>query len=194
MPTTTNQYEIVLGSSSSDTSQFLIQTTASTGTPGALRRITHPDAASPTITYQRNPDRTTNFLSQPLYANSGSARRTLGTTLPFVDESAIDDVIVTEVWEGSDRRAAMTTSFFKLLYEVWSNIPATGEFVIWDPRDLIDTGVQYNVTLLDIRVGGRSGRLDAKDFGSTIWQNLDVVTTGTIDRTVEMDFLIRSEV
>lgn len=192
MATVTNQYFINLGTSTTTASVFSVQSTGTTGTPAAQRTITHPDLASPTVTYNRNPDRTVNFLSDPLTAPLGSIRRTLGTTLPFRDASVISDVLITEVWEGGTGRASMPASFFKLLNEVWINIPTAGTFVIWDPKDLRTDGRKYNVVVIDIRVGGSSTRLDAKEIAADQLIGLDEVTTGILDKTVEMDLLIRS--
>lgn len=194
MATVTNQYFIGLGTPTETVESFEVVETGATGTPGALRTLTHPDSAnSPTVTYFRNPDRTINFLSQPLKVPTATTRRTLGTTLPLVESSDIDDVRVTERWEGSNNRAAMPASFFKLLFEQVINIPTTG-FVIWNPLDLVSDGTQYNVVLLDLRVGGSSLNLDVKELGADQLAGLDNVPTGVIDRTVELDFLIRSVV
>lgn len=194
MATVTNQYFIQLGVATTTAEEFTVFPTGTTGTPSALRTITHPDLASPVVTYFRNPDRTINFLSQPLAAPRGNTRRTLGTTLPFVDSSSLSDVLVTEIWEANSTIVSMPASFFKLLWEVWTNRPALGEFVIWNPADLIDTGVLYNVVVMDIRVGGRSGQIDASERGAAQLVGLDTVTTGVLDKTVEMDLLLRSVV
>ncbi len=191
MATNTRQYFIQLGAETTTTTPFTVASTGSTGTPGALRTIEHPDVSSPIVTYARNPDRTINFLSSPLIGPVGSTRRTLNTTLPYVDSSVLGDVLVTEQWFGSPNRAAMTASFFKLLWEVFENIPVTGQFVEWDPKDLITTGVKYDVVVMDLRAGGRSGRVDAKELSAGSI-GLDAVATGILDKTVEMDLLLRA--
>lgn len=194
MATVVNQLEILLGGAVSSQTVYEVIPTGSTGTPGALRTLTHPDPLSPIVTYFCNPDRTTNFLSVPLKVPTHRTVQTLSTTLPFIDPRNISDVMVTETWNASDNRAKIPASFLKLLFELIINRPDSGQFVVWDPRDLVTDGTKYNITQLDLRVGGSSLTLDASERWVDQVTGIDVVTTGLVDRTVEHEFLIRSAI
>lgn len=198
MATSTNQYEIVLGSATTSTSQFLIIAPGAQGDPSALRTLTHPALTGQPVTYQRNPDRTINFGIDPLNIPTSARRKTQGTTLPFQSQNAIHDVLVTERWLADRGTASMTGAFFRRLLELMLNPPifisGSEVFVVWAPNDLRDDGRSYNIVLMDLRVGGRTLALDVKEHGKTTthFDHLDNVKTGILDRVVELDFLIRS--
>lgn len=198
MASVTNQYEIVLGTSVTETTQYTVLEAGAQGTPSALRTLLHPDSLSPLVTYQRNPDRTINFSVDPLFVPSHALEKTAGTTLPFITPNSISDVVVTEIWEGSNRRASTTGAFLRRLRELIINppdfSPGPDDYVIWAPNDLVDDGRTYYVVLLDLRVGGQSLKLDVKEYGIGHFDDFDTVTTGILDRTVELDMLLRSEV
>jgi hypothetical protein len=188
-------WEILAAESTTATQEVTIVEAASSGT-SAPRTLTHPDAANfPIVTYNRNPARTINFDQTPLSPPSSETIRTLGTTQAFVTQNALDDVIVTEIWPGDGGQASMEASFFRRLYELCINPPNVEDpeiFIEWAPKDR--TSTVYNVILLDIRVGGSPQKLDVKEWGSYPAGTLDAVATGIIDRTVELDLKIVSEV
>ena len=198
MPSSTNQYEIILGTPTTSTATYQIIAPGAQGSPSALRTLLHPDSGSPLVTYQRNPDRTINFLIDPLSLPDGSVRKSQGTTLPFIADNAIDDVVVTEIWEANRGQASISGAFFRRLLELINNTPTltpgSEQYVVWSPNDQRDDGRKYNVVLLDLRVGGRSHALDAKELGADLvdLDYLDTVKTGVLDRQVELEFLIRS--
>jgi len=196
MPTESKIWEILVGEATTATLPIIIVDAASAGNPSALRTMTHPDSANfPIVTYNKNPDRTINFDQAPLPTPSSDTFRTLGTTQPFVTQNYLDDTIVTERWEAPGGVAPMTTAQFRRMYELVVNPPAAAapeNFLQWAPSDR--TTVAYNVVLLDIRVGGTAGKLDVKDNGLYPAGTLDAVPTGLIDRVVEWDFLLVSEV
>lgn len=200
MPTESAIFEILAGTPESTSEvTYAVVGSATVGDPAARRLLVHPSASIPELSYGRNPDRTINFDQVPLNIPNSALRRTLGTTLPFIESNGIDDVVVTEVWKGSDRRASMTASFFRLLFEMVINRPATAdpeEFVQWYPNDRIAPGasvIGYNVVLLDLRLGGGPQKLDFNEIGAGV-ATLDVVATGVLDRQVELDLLIVSEI
>jgi len=194
MPTEDSTFEILAGSAVTVAATITLVDAASAGTPGALRTLTHPVSASfPIVTYSRNPDRTINFDQAPLFPPQAELVRTLGSTLGFVTQNALDDVVVTEIWEGG-RKASMETSFFRRLYELSVNppVPATPEnFILWAPADR--TTKVYKTLIVGLRVGGQAGKLDVKDWTSEALQGLDSIPTGILDRTVELDLLLISE-
>ncbi len=196
MATEEGSWEIFAGESQTLETTVVIIDAASTGTPGALRTLTHPDTGNfPITTYNRNPDRTINFDQVPLAPPISEDFLTLGTTQVFVQPTEIDDVIVTERWEGAATRASMTASQFRRLYELVINKPpfaAPEVFIQWAPADRTDK--VYNVILMDIRVGGGSRELDVKEVGLFAAGSVDAVATGLLDRAVELDLKIVSEV
>lgn len=196
MPTEEASWEVLAGDEVSASSTITIVDIGSVGTPAAFRTMTHPDSSNfPIVTYNLNPTRTINFDQQPLPVPSSSTFRTLGTTQPFVTQNALDDVVVTERWEANGGNVSMIASQFRRMYELIVNPPAAADpevFLRWAPRDRSSS--VYNVVLLDLRVGGTSGKLDVKEIGVFAAGTLDTVATGLIDRIVEWDFLLVSEV
>ncbi len=189
----------------------------SAGDPGACRRLVFPANVTPLlppIVYSvgglcRNPDRTFNLDNDVLPHPITSAVRTIGSTRVIRFEERTEDVIVTEVWEGSNTLFPMTTALWRQFYEYLVNadlIPGGGpDFITWEPRDR--TARIYNVEILSLSVGGGDGeaRFDVVDFrdagglndGGTIanaLDNLNLLPTGMLDRTVELRMRIVSEV
>ncbi len=193
----------------------------SEGDPNACRRLVFPSTVSPLIApllYEitasgicQNPDRTLNFDQEPLFHPITSSVRTIGSTRDVRFEEATEDVIVTEIWLGSDSRLPMPTSLFRLFYEYLINAPpfTTGQtdFIEWEPRDR--TTRSWNVNILSLTVGGSPGqveqRFDVKDLrtpggltdGGSIenaLDNLNVLPTGVIDREIRLRMRIISEV
>ena len=188
----------------------------SAGDPEACRRLTFPANVSPLlvpIVYAIgpqgaccNPLRTLNLDNKVLPHPFTDAVRTLGSTRVLRFEESDEDVIVTEIWPGSDSDAAMTTALFREFYEFLINaklIPASGVlgFIQWEPRDR--TEKIYNVELLSLEVGGggeqqRFDVIDLRDRGGDTIANalgsLSPVPTGVIDREVRLRMRVISEV
>lgn len=196
MPTSFSTYELLEGSTQTTETSVTIVSAGSAGTPSCLRTLEHPDSANfPIVTYNRNPDRTINFDQEPLYPPSSRLLKTLGTTQALLSPNELDDVLVTEIWQGNDNRSPMVAAQFRRLYELIINPPAPAtpeEYIQWSPCDRTD--VVYNVILVDLRVGGGSGSLDVRDVGLFAAGDLDEVATGLLDRTVELDLKLISEV
>ena len=187
----------------------------SAGDPTACRRLVFPSTVTPLlapIVYSvgglcKNPDRTFNLDNAVLPHPRTQAVETLGTTRVIRFERGIEDTIVTEVWLGSDNRAAMSTALFRMFYEYLINAPpfqpsqTTGDFIQWEPRDRTDK--VYNVELLSLSAGGGEGEaqfdvLDFRDAGGAIIQNaldsLNLLPTGIVDREVRLRMRVISEV
>lgn len=186
----------------------------SAGDPAAARRLTFPANVSPLLApivyaiagLNCNPTRSFNIDNAVLPHPITEAVLTLGSTRVVRFEEQDEDVIVTEVWQGSDSDAAMTTALFRQFYEYLINaklIPASGVlgFIQWEPRDRNDR--VYNVELLSLEVGGggRENRFDVLDLrqpgGGEISNSLDSINpvpTGLIDREVRLRMRIIDEV
>jgi len=194
MPTSVSSWEILPGSAQVVTDSITIIPAASSGDPSALRTLVHPDSSDfPIVTYNRNPDRTINFDQVPLAPPDSRLLKTLGTTQVFQSPNEVDDVLVTEVWNGSSRRAPMTAAQFRRIYELIINPPSITDpesFIQWSPSDR--TTDVWNVILTDLRVGGASGSLDIKETGLFLAGDLDAVATGLLDRTIELDLKVVS--
>ncbi len=192
--------------------------TGSEGDPAACRRLVFPPGLSPLlapIVYATsgaglclNPTRTLNFDKSPLFHPITRVQQTIGSSRDLRFETKIEDVVVTEVWDGSDAESSMPTSFFRLLYEYLINAPSFTDgqtnFIVWEPRDRTTT--TYNVSLLSLIVGAGSGetRFDVVDLrdpggltaGGTIANAVDglnTLPTGLIDRQVTLRMRIISE-
>lgn len=205
------------GAAAVDEEELVFLGIGSAGDPDACRILRFPANVSPLlapITYTVgslglccNPSRTLNLDNVVLPHPLTEAVRTLGTTRVIRFEEQDEDVIVTEIWEGSENEAAMTTAFFRSFYEYLINadlIPASGTlgFIQWEPRDRSDR--VYNVELLSLEVGGGGDqmRFDVVDLrdqgGDNIANALDSLTppgtpTGVVDREVRLRMRIISE-
>lgn len=187
--------------------------TGSAGDPDACRRLIYPSSVSPflaPITYTiggvcLNPTRTLNLDNVVLTHPITDAVRTLGTTRVLRFETEIDDIIVTEIWTGSDRVSSMPTAFFRLLYEYLINPPpitlVNPVYIQWEPRDRNEN--TYDIEILSLSVGGNSDEerfdvLDLRDAGgiyrggsiANALDDLSPEATGLIDREVRLRFKI----
>lgn len=192
--------------------------TGSEGDPGACRRLVFPPALSPLlapIVYATsssgvclNPTRTLNFDKSPLFHPITRTQLTIGSSRDLRFSTSIEDVVVTEVWEGGNEESSMPSSFFRLLYEYLINSPPFQDgqtnFIVWEPRDRSTT--TYNVSILSLTVGGVAGetRFDVVDLrdpggltdGGSIQNAVDglnTLPTGLIDREVRLRMRIISE-
>lgn len=209
MPTSSNIATIQQGTPTTATAAITFLGIGSAGDPSACRRLVHPDSLLAPIVYSVggecfNPERTINLDNDVLPHPNTSSVETLGTTRVVRFDRQTQDVIVTEIWPGSQTRAAMSTAFFRMLYEYLNNAPqytiGQTDFIVWEPRDR--TTKTYNVELLELRVGGPAGEFDVADIlganpGGTIkrgLEDLNAVATGLVDREVRLTMRIISEV
>lgn len=178
------------------------------GVQGALRILTHPDGVNfPPITYYKNPTRTFNLDNAVLPAPRAEAIETLGSRPVVRHERQLDDIVVTEVWEGGEGSvASMPTFLFRQLYEYLINPPAFDAddqtFIVWAPRDR--STLSYNVQLYSLQVGGGSDLdmvFDIDDFRLppgpeiiTPLESMDVNPTGLITRDVKIRLRVVSQV
>lgn len=179
------------------------------GDVAAKRRLVHPDTDLAPIVYWGNPTRSINIDNDVLKHPISAVITTLGSTRVVRFERGTDDVVVQEIWTGSDQEAAMPSFFLRQLYEYLNNPPAFSSsaqtYIQWLPRDR--NAKTYNVEIISLRVGG-GGRSDAAfDFvdvrarGGTFkggdYQNpldgLSVLETGLVDRTVTLRMRVVSE-
>lgn len=194
MATSNATWEILAAAPVTADATVILIEAASPLTSGALRTLTHPDSVNfPPVTYSCNPDRTINFDRDVLFPPVTRTVRTLGTTQVFAETNTESDVVVTEIWSGSATKTRMIASFFRRLYELSINPPAvqTPEvFIQWAPVDrTLDV---YNVIITGIRLGGED--MDFKEWGSYPAGTLDIVETGLLDRTLELDLKIVNKV
>ncbi len=184
---------------------------ASAGDRSAKRRIVHPDSLLAPITYWGNPLRTLGLDNDVLFHPIVKPTRTLGTTAVERFETAIDDVVVTEIWKGGDAELSMPTFFFRQLYEYIINRPvfvaAAPVYIQWQPRDR--NAIVYNVELLSLQVGGQGPPGGEADFDvidvrprggiydggtrSAPFDDLNLTETGAIDREVRLRMKIVSK-
>ena len=206
MATTTRIVFLELGVPTVSQSTLVLYETGQAGEVGAKRVLTHPNGDDfSAIAYYKNPTRTFNLDNQVLVAPRSDAVPTLGSRQVVRFERGIDDVIVTEVWEGAEnRRAAMPTSLWRQLYEYLRNPPAfdpvTQTFITWAPRDR--TTLVYNVQLYQIRVGGGGSdeqifdiddvRLPASTEVKNPLETMDVTPDGFLTRNVQVKLHIVS--
>lgn len=160
-------YFIGLGAPSTTVSTLQLLGVGQAGTRGALRTLTHPDDANfPPITYALNPRRTTNLDNEVLRALQSEVVQTLEGSQVIRNDQQLSDVVVTETWEAGGARLAMPTFFARMLWEYAANRPAFSvtapEYIVWAPRDRSDK--EYNVEIVDFRVGGASARQSKFDF------------------------------
>jgi hypothetical protein len=190
------------------TSGLVLYESGQAGVQGAKRTLTHPDGDNfAPITYYKNPTRVFNLDNEVLPAPISSSILTLGSRQTIRHETAVDDVLIREVWEGTEgRTASMPTYFWRLLYEYLRNpppfSPTAQTFIEWAPRDR--SAKVYNVELYQLRVGGGGGAdfvFDVDDFRQAVGpeirgplESFDVSPTGLITRTVEMRLRVVSEV
>lgn len=206
-------YEIFQGSPVEAADSTTILGTGSAGTPGAARRLVHPDSDNiPPLSYPLNPDRTFNLDNEVLRVPFSSTVLTLSDRKLVRFEGNLADAVVTEVWIADGVKASMPTFFFRLLYEFLANPPAfdpiTPDFIQWEPRDR--SGKVYNVQIIDLSVGQSPGgdvlqKFDVNDGivpggasdGGDTQHGLDAFDDaggGVMDRTVFLQMKVVSEV
>jgi len=193
-------YPILQGTVTTASTTVQLLPAGVTGTPGALRRLVHPNSAlMPPLVYFRNPDRRGNFDAQVLRSPLATLVRTIDDSKLVRFEENQQDVIVTETWEGE---LSMPTFFFRLLYNYFINPPAFSVvnpvYIQWEPRD--ESTDVYNIEILDLQLGsGAPSKFDVRKYsgqgGSVIEHpgyGLDVSPTTFLDRPVTLTFRVVS--
>ena len=131
------------------------------GELGAKRTLTHPDSTNfAPITYQKNPDFTSNLDNTVLPSPTSQVVKTASDSVLIRNEGLLSDVVVEETWTASaGKKASMFSSEFRKLYEYLINPPAIDTlnqtYIQWAPRDR--SLLTYNVLLFRIVVGSGSG-------------------------------------
>lgn len=218
MPTASTIITIQQGVPEDTTQLVQLLGIGSAGDRAACRRLVMPSSVSPLlipIVYQvagvcLNPDDTFNMDNEPLTHPATEAVKTIGSTRSVSFDENLEDVIVTEVWQGGGNRASMTTALWRQFKEYLDNQPQFGigqaDFVVWEPRD--KTSKTYNVQILSLSVGNGEGerRFNVRDVrmpgsgiagGGTIDDGLDSVSTadtGLVDQEVRLRMRVVSEV
>lgn len=173
----------------------------SAGSTDAKRVLTHPNALLAPITYAKNPDRTLNLDNEVLFHPITDALLTLGSRRVVRFETAVDDVVATEIWEAADGTASMPTFLLRALYEYMINPPSSG-FITWEPRNR--STKKYNVEFVRLRVGNEGDDMDVLDvragggrFKGGDYDNaldaLNALETGVVDREVRLVMRVVSE-
>ena len=111
------------------------------------RVMTHPTEGS--YTYPFNPDLTRNFVHAPAGKIDSSVQRTISSNVLIQVPQVDEDIILTEVWFGGERRLSTLASMFRTFYKFWTTIPAVGETIGWEPLDI--TTDRYAVHIVDVQ-------------------------------------------
>ncbi len=199
-------YEIFLGDPTVAEEEITFVPIQSSGTPNAVRGLSHPNSLLAPIVYFCNPDRTINFDQDVLVAPITKAERMLEGSVVTRFETTENDVVITERWQGEANKFSMPTFFFRQLYEYILNPPpfsvSNQEYIQWSPND--KTTDVYNVILMRLAVGGgqeNNQLYDVRDFRPVPGGNiaspvdfLDDATTGLLDRSVIFQFKIVGKV
>lgn len=202
MASANNSYIIGQGTPTVVESTVQLLGVGADGTVGAKRIMTHPDSTTfPPVSYYRNPDFTVNLDNEVLTAPLATPILTLSSTQLVRFDTNLEDVIISEVWEGSTGRASMPTFLFRELYEYLINPPAfdaqNQSYISWQPRDRNTTS--YDIQLYQITVGGGEGaqsfsmreiRLPESPVIANPLQTMDVSPTGLILAAVTVRFRI----
>lgn len=201
--TSSRAFEIVQGTSTPEEDTLYLLGTGTTGTPGALRVLTHPDSENwPPIPYQRNPDEWSNMASDAILVPMSNTVLTQESTVVHRYARTLEDVIITERWFGGPAKAAMEAYFLYLLLEYWLNPPAVNPvsqtYITWEPRDIND--YVYNIEIVDVLSGGTPGAVWIKelipnhgDIGGGM-QTSDVPTGGLLLKPVDLVLKLVSKV
>lgn len=209
--TASRLYEIFEGTPATEDEEVTILGYGPTGDATEKRSLVHPDSVNfPPILYWKNPDRTFNMDNDALRAPIADALRALEGSQVVRFSEVVADVLITEVWRGSDGEFSMPAFQFRQLYEYVINppdwAPASPVYVQWSPQD--KNAKTWNVELLRLVVGGgQPGALfDVTEFfppGSGAAQGDPLASlddaflnegSGLIDRTVTLVMKLVSEV
>ncbi len=198
----TRIYEIFAGAPAAVSVGATLVGTASSGTPGAARTLTHPDASSGLvpIAYPINPDRTSNLDNAVMTTSLNSTVLTLGDRKLVSHPGNLADVICTEQWTAGRPVMSMNAGFFRLLYEYFINPPAfdpiTPTYIQWAPSD--KTTIVYNVQIVNLSTDSPTGdpvnQFDVNELIAGIGigggdaqdgqEAFDVGATGWLDKSI----------
>lgn len=207
-------YQIFAGAPVTVDEEVTILGLGPTGDATLRRRLVHPDSENfEPILYWSNPDRTFNLDNEVLRAPITAVLRALeGSAVTRFDE-LVADVIITEVWVGTEQKFSMPAFVFRQLYEYLINppawAPAAPVYIQYSPQD--KNPKTYNVELLRLAVGSAgdpSQLFDVTEFfpvGQGAGQaqadpleSLDEAFanegSGLLDRTVILQMKVVSEV
>jgi hypothetical protein len=120
------------------------------------RVITHPSFRAVEnegfYQYDHNPSITRNFIYHPGRRIDFSGNKTITSNITVKTPQAWEDVIITEIWFGSDRQISALNNMFHLFYHYWNETPAVGQYVGWCPFDI--TTDRFLVEIVSVTLGG----------------------------------------
>ena len=102
--------------------------------------------------YDFNPDITRNFIYAPGLKVDGAAQRTIDSNVLIQTPQVDEDVVITEVWLGSQRKLSTLASMFRVFYDYWTTLPDVGDAISWHPADI--TTDRYDVQIVRVQLGG----------------------------------------
>jgi hypothetical protein len=131
------------------------------------RVLTHPDLYS--YTYPFPPDITRNLIDDIAVKTDANVVRTVGSNVLVQRAQLDEDVIITEVWLGSDNLASTVAEMARVFHLFWNTPLAVGDSLGWEPRDR--TTRKYKVRIVSVQIGGadyeyrevRPSRLNRED-------------------------------
>lgn len=152
-------YQIWLGGLITEDEAVTILGLGPTGDVTARRRLVHPDAENfEPILYWSMPDRTYNLDNEVLRAPIAAVLRMLEGSVVTRFEQVDADVVITELWNGSEAEFSMPGFQFRQLYEYLVNPPAFDPaapvYIQYSPQD--KNAKTYNVELYRLAVGSGS--------------------------------------
>jgi hypothetical protein len=125
----------------------------------ARRELHYPGNTFPPIIYPDDPDETINFDSLPLTARpTYKIEKTIAGQQTAMWPGYTADLLVSEIWRGSEKTARMTAYNLRRLIEYFLNPPLSG-MVKWIPKDKGDT-VGYWVRIHNLTVAGADIKLN----------------------------------
>jgi len=205
-------FEILQGTPTTEDEEVTILGLGPTGDATARRRLVHPDAVNfEPILYWKMPDRTFNMDNEALRAPITAVLRALaGSQVTRFDE-VVADVIVTEIWMGSDTAFSMPGFQFRQLYEYLINppawVPAAPVYIQYSPQDRNTKTWNVELVRMALGTGGDPTQLfDLTEFfppgvGSGQGDPLAYLDeaflnegSGLLDRTVVLQMKLVSEV
>lgn len=149
-----------------------------------LRVIYHP-AFRTAVKYPQNPDRTVNYHRNPNRKWGVTQTKTLRGSVNTMDLERWDDVVVSEIWLGGQRRITMLTEFFETLYQFTTTRTPIGQYVGWSPFDM--SFARHLILPIEIKTGEVD--IDIKEIRERLETSLD----SYIDRQVTFRFkLVRA--
>lgn len=136
-----------------------------------LRVLTHPsfeqEEGLGIFTYIHNPDITRNFARGPIRKVDGAIQRTLTSSVLVQVPQLDEDIVITEIWSAEGGLATVSDMYLTLL-EFWNTLPALGEHLTWEPRDLSEE--TFGVQIVSVLIGSTNDaqfREARVDFSTT---------------------------